>query len=151
MHGNMPGRFFTKEEKDTIRNAIQEAEKNTSGEIRVHLLRSFKKGAQPLESAKRIFEKLGMTATAQRNGVLFLLELKQHQLVILGDQGIDQKVPEHFWEDVRDRILAGFALQKFAEGLVGGIRMAGEKLKEYFPYQDEDLNELPDEISFGEE
>ena len=64
--------------------------------------------------------------------------------------GINQKVPENFWDNIRDIMLDHFRENKFADGLVDGITMAGQQLKEHFPYQSDDVNELPDEISFGE-
>lgn len=149
MHGKNPASFFSEEERNEIRRAIALAEKNTSGEIRVHLVHHFKKGADPLEAGRKIFEEVGMTATDQRNGVLFLLELKHRFFVILGDKGIDEKVPPHFWEEIRDRVLERFKKEEFTQGLAEGIQMAGEKLKEYFPVQAGDINELPDELSFS--
>ncbi|MDX1386823.1 MAG: TPM domain-containing protein [bacterium] len=149
MHGTSPSSFFSKEEREEIRQAIAAAEQKTSGEVRVHLVHHFKKGKDPLEAGKEIFEAIGMTATAQRNGVLFLLELKHHQLVILGDQGIHERVPENFWEEIRDEVLQYFKKGDFSHGLSAGIRLAGEQLKEFFPLTSADENELPDELSFS--
>ncbi len=146
-HGKIPGKFFTKEEEDKIVQAIGEAEKNTSGEIRVHLHRSFQ--GDTIEEGKKIFEKLGMTQTRDRNGILFLLELKHQQLILLGDTGIHQKVSEHFWEEIRDIVLLEFKQSKFAEGLVQGILRCGEKLKEFFPRQEGDIDELSNQITEG--
>jgi uncharacterized membrane protein len=100
-----------------------------------------------MEEGKRIFEKLGMIQTAERNGILFLLELKNHQLVILGDQGIHEKVPENFWQEIRDLVLQGFQQEDFSGGLARGIQRCGENLKKYFPYRKDDRNELSDEIT----
>jgi uncharacterized membrane protein len=147
MHGTSPIRFFSKEEKAEILKAIQEAEANTSGEIRVHLIRSLKRGEDPMEAGKRIFERLGMTRTRLRNGVLFLLELKHHELVLLGDRGIHERVGGHFWEQVLGKVLEHFKEGEFAQGLAEGIRTCGDRLKEFFPYDRSDRNELPDEIS----
>lgn len=149
MHGKNPALFFSEEEQEEIRRAIAWSEKNTSGEIRVHLVHHFKKGVDPLEAGRKIFEDMEMTHTAQRNGVLFLLELKHRYFVILGDKGIDEKVPSHFWEEIRDKVVEHFKKEEFSQGLAEGIKMAGEKLKEFFPIQAGDMNELPDELSYS--
>jgi uncharacterized membrane protein len=130
-------------------NAVKAAEKGTSGEIRVFLIRSLAKGLDPLAAGRKIFEKIGMTQTKNRNGVLFLLELKHHHFVLLGDKGIHEKVTPHFWEEIRDRVLEKFKKGLFAEGLSDGILHCGEKLREYFPSQEKDINELPDEWMEG--
>jgi uncharacterized membrane protein len=147
MHGKVPSQFFSTSEKQEIQRAIARAERKTSGEIRVHLVRDFPKGVDPLQAGKDIFEKLGMTATEERSGILFLLELKHHQLVILGDKGIHEKVTESFWREIRDTVLEGFSQQDFSGGIVRGIERCGEKLQEYFPSNREDVNELSDEIT----
>ncbi len=140
--------FFSAEQKSAIVKAIQEAEKNTSGEIRVHIEdRCFKKDV--LDCATKAFRKLRMHQTAARNGVLFYLSLRSRRFAIIGDEGIDKCVPEDFWNEVKDVLAAHFAKGEFTEGLVAGIRLAGEKLQEFFPYQTDDVNELPDDISFN--
>jgi len=140
-----PKDFFTVEQKTTIENAIKEAELNTSGEIRVHLAK--KCGKDVLDCAADIFAQLKMHKTEQRNGVLFYLAVNTRQFAILGDVGINTKVPKDFWNDVKNEVLSNFKQEKFAKGLSKGILMAGEKLKEHFPYQSDDVNELSDEIS----
>jgi uncharacterized membrane protein len=90
-----------------------------------------------------------MHKTQLRNGVLFYLAIKDKQFAVLGDAGINSLVPENFWEEVKDEMLLHFKQGNFTVGLVNGITMAGEKLKQHFPYQKDDINELPDEISFG--
>lgn len=139
--------FFRPDEEDRIIRAIQEAEKHTSGEIRVHLEKDCRKPV--LDEAARVFHKLKMDKTELRNGVLIFVAPLQKQFAIIGDQGINIKVPEHFWEDVRDVMQQHFRNGNFAEGLCTGIRMAGEKLTYFFPYQTDDTNELPDDISYG--
>ena len=141
-------KLFSKADKDAIVSAIKEAEKNTSGEVRVHIETSFK--GDVLDQAAYVFNKLGMLATEQRNGVLFYLAAKNKAFAILGDAGINSKVPEDFWEDIKATMQEEFQAGNMAVGLTKGIQMAGEKLKEHFPYQSDDVNELPDEISFGE-
>ena len=139
--------MFSKEQKAEIVKAIQAAELNTSGEVRVHIENSC--GGSALDRAAYIFEKLEMHKTALRNGVLFYLSLKDKKFAILGDAGINAKVPSDFWNAVKDVVIKNFKEEKFTEGLVQGIGLAGEKLKEHFPYQTNDKNELTDAISFS--
>ena len=138
--------FFSKEEKKQITDAIAEAELNTSGEIRLHMEGHCK--IDVLDRAAYIFEKLKMHETAQRNGVLFYLALHDRKFAILGDGGINQVVPANFWDEIKETMLGFFKEGKFTDGLSKGILMAGEQLKANFPYHDEDINELSDEISF---
>ncbi len=140
--------LLSKKDQQRIVAAIQAAEQQTSGEIRVHV-ESHCKG-DPLERAKAIFVKLNMHQTAQRNGVIIYLALKDRKLAIWGDKGINEKVPDNFWEDVKETMIAHFKKNEFIEGLVKGIAMIGEKLREYFPYQSDDINELSDDVSLGE-
>jgi uncharacterized membrane protein len=137
--------FFSKEDEQQIVNAIREAERHTSGEIRVHLENHTDE--PNLEHAKHIFEKVGMTKTALRNGVLFYLAFKDHQFSIIGDKGIDEVTPEDFWNHIRDLMQEKFRKGQFKEGLIEGIREAGVALKKYFPREDDDTNELTNEIS----
>ena len=140
--------YFTEIEKKQIVEAIKEAELNTSGEIRLHVEGSCK--ADVLDRAAYIFEKLDMHKTELRNGVLFYLAVADKKFAILGDAGINAKVPENFWDEIKETVISHFKLGKHADGLSLGIKMAGEKLKAGFPYQSDDVNELSDEISFGE-
>lgn len=141
--------FFTTDEQDSIVKAIQEAELATSGEVRVHL-ESHCKNENVLDRAVEVFAKLKMHKTQQRNGVLFYLAVKDKKFAILGDAGINQAVESNFWDLIRNNAIANFKENKFAEGLCGGIIAAGLQLKKHFPYQTDDVNELPDDISFGE-
>jgi len=138
--------FFTKEEKKQITDAIAQAEKNTSGEIRLHVEGRCK--IDVLDRAAYVFEKLNIHKTAQRNGVLFYLAVYDRKFAILGDVGINQVVAADFWDHIKETMLGYFKEGKFAEGLSTGILMAGEQLKVNFQYQDDDVNELSDEISF---
>lgn len=140
-------KYFSEADRQQIMNAIREAEKNTSGEIRVHA--ELHCPGDVLDRAAYIFKKLEMHKTQLRNGVLFYLAVEDRKFAILGDVGINSKVPDNFWESTRDAVLALLKEGKLAEGLSVGIRMAGEKLKEYFPYHEDDVNELSDEISYG--
>ncbi len=138
--------FFTKEQQTHILSAIREAEKETSGEIRVHIESKF--SGDVLDRAAWVFRKIGMHKTEQHNGVLFYLAVGNRKFAILGDRGINAKVPEGFWDDVKKVLEKEFTKGDFAGGLAKGILMAGEKLKEHFPYKHDDVNELPDEISY---
>ncbi|WP_016777436.1 TPM domain-containing protein [Anaerophaga thermohalophila] len=139
--------MFTEEQKAGIVNAIKEAELNTSGEIRVHIEKNCPEDV--LDRAAFIFEKLKMHKTKLRNGVLFYLAVKDRKFAILGDAGINAKVPEGFWDNIKDTMLNHFKNGEFARGLSEGIKMTGEQLKEHFPWKSDDVNELSDEISFG--
>jgi uncharacterized membrane protein len=139
--------FFTDEEKKKITEAIRMAELDTSGEIRLHVEGHCK--VDVLDCAAYWFKKLKMHETALRNGVLFYLAVNDHKFAIIGDAGINSKVPENFWEMIKEHMKSKFVAGQFADGLAEGILMAGEQLKAHFPYQADDTNELPDDISFG--
>ena len=139
--------FFSKEEQQKIVAAIKEAELNTSGEIRVHIENHCKEDV--LERAAELFYDLKMNRTAARNGILFYLAVKDHKFAIIGDEGINLKVEHDFWNDIKDEMIVNFKENRFAEGLINGILKCGKRLKEYFPYQSDDVNELSDEISFN--
>ncbi len=140
--------FFSKEEKNKIVQAIKEAEYQTSGEIRLHLESRCK--GNTLERAVQIFEKLKMHDTRLRNGTLIYMAIKDRKFSIFGDKGINEIVPDNFWEDVKEEMGRFFIKDQFADGVKRGIYLIGEKLKEFFPYQEDDVNELPDDISIYE-
>jgi uncharacterized membrane protein len=140
-----PKDFFSIEEKLLIESAIAEAELNTSGEIRVHLDKKCNKDV--LDCATDAFTLLKMHKTKERNGVMFYLAINQRKFAILGDVGINNKVPADFWDNVRDLVLSHFKQNNFALGLKEGILLAGQKLKEHFPYKTDDKNELSNSIS----
>lgn len=139
--------FFSKKEVKRITDAVRAAEKNTSGEIRVHLVR--KASDDILSQAQKTFQKLGMDATEHRNGVLIFMSVKSRQFAVWADQGIHEKVSADFWKEIAACIETYFDQDRPADGLAEGIRLIGEKLRIYFPYERRDLNELPDEISFS--
>ena len=146
---NKLNEFFTADDQSQITSAIPNAESRTSGEIRVRVERSA--GDDPMGVARRAFEELGMRNTELRNGVLFVIAVEDRKFVILGDDGINEKVPDDFWESVRDVVISHFKKGEFAKGLAEGIALAGEQLSKYFPCQKDDVNELPDAISFADE
>jgi uncharacterized membrane protein len=139
--------FFSKEEKSQIKSAVQQAELNTSGEIRVHIDNQCREDV--MDRAAWWFKRLGMHKTEKRNGVLFYLAVKDQKFAILGDAGINAVTPEDFWDSIKEKMLEHFTQGAFAEGLSQGILLTGEALRSHFPYQDDDVNELSDEISFG--
>lgn len=143
-----PKKFFTDDDEKRILSAIKEAESHTSGEIRVRIEK--KGGKDPMAVARKAFEALGMRKTELHNGVLFVLITEERTFVILGDDGINKKVPADFWNKVKDIVLEDFRKGLFAEGLSEGIKLAGEQLSTFFPYQKADTNELPDAISYAE-
>ena len=140
------GDLLRKESKEALVRAIQTAEKNTSGEIRVHLEQVCK--GDPCLRAAYVFSKLGMFRTKDRNGVLIYLALKSHKFAIIGDSGINEKVGAGFWNEVKDGMAADFRSGDFTGGMSRAVLAVGEKLKAFFPYQKDDVNELPDDISY---
>jgi uncharacterized membrane protein len=138
--------FFTPEQQEDIKMAIQDAELNTSGEIRVHIQKKCQ--GDVLDCASEIFKKIGMDKTKARNGVLFYLAVDNRSFAIIGDTGINEVVPADFWETTKILMINEFREGRFTEGLIAGITKAGEQLKKHFPYHKDDVNELTDEISF---
>jgi uncharacterized membrane protein len=102
-----------------------------------------------MQRAVAVFEQLGMQRTAERNGVLIYLALESTQLAIIGDKGINEKVPSDFWDSTRDLMIKHFKEGQITTGLCAAISEAGAQLAAYFPYQDNDQNELSNDISFG--
>lgn len=144
----MAEKLFSTADREAIVNAIRSAEVSTSGEIQVHIESRCK--GEVLDRAVKVFDTLKMHQTKDRNGVLFYLAVVDKRFAILGDKGINEVVPEDFWEKIKDHMTGLFKQGQFTQGLIDGIQMAGEQLGAHFPYQgDSDINELPDEISFG--
>lgn len=139
--------FFSPQEEEEIRQAVMSAELDTSGEIRVHIENTC--SGDVMDRAAYIFKKLGMNKTAQRNGVLIYLAVKNRRFAILGDQGIHALVPENFWDGIKTDMLSEFREDHFTEGLIHAIESTGKHLKKHFPRQKDDNNELSDDISFG--
>jgi len=137
--------FLSTEEEQDIIEAIQNAEKDTSGEIRVHIEQSSKTDAY--KRAIEVFHKLKMNDTKLRNGVLIYVAVAEKTFAIYGDKGINTVVADNFWNTTRDTIQQHFKCGDFKQGLVAGIKEAGIQLKTYFPWQQEDTNELSNEIS----
>ena len=139
--------FFGEDQKKQIVDAIKAAENNTSGEIRVHIESQCK--GNVLDRAAQVFAKLEMHKTALRNGVLLYLAIETRTFAIIGDSGINKVVDSHFWDSTKEIMITYFKTGDYTQGLVHGIEQAGEQMKKYFVHQADDINELPDDISFG--
>ncbi len=137
--------FLTKQDEQEIVSSIVEAEKNTSGEIRVHIEEHSEKS--PLDRAQEVFFELKMNETKDRNGVLFYVCVSDKKFAIIGDKGINEVVETDFWDCTKETVIANFKERNFKKGLVEGILRAGERLKKHFPFQSDDTNELSNEIS----
>lgn len=138
--------LFTEQEQQQIRKAIEAAEKNTSGEIRICVEKTCSE--EVLDRAATYFNKLNMHKTSLRNGVLIYLSTVDRKFAIIGDAGINKVVPEGFWDSTKETMLKQFKFGNLTEGIVSGIQIAGEQLKKFFPSHDTDQNELPDDIAF---
>jgi len=137
--------FFSKLDSDRIVAAIADAEKRSSGEIRVHV--THRKPSNLEERARRRFELLGMTRTAHRNGVLIYIAPKLRRFQILGDSGIHEKCGDDFWKETAAAMEERFRRGDFTEGLLHGIDKVGVVLAAHFPREADDRNELPDEVT----
>jgi uncharacterized membrane protein len=136
---------LSKQEEQQVIAAIQSAEQDTSGEIRVHFQRRAKENL--LDAAKKTFLELRMQNTRLRNAALIVVFLESRKFAILGDKGINEAVPDNFWDETRDLMGALFREGKIAEGLCAGIAQIGEKLKAFFPAGDDNPNELDDALT----
>jgi len=139
-----PGKFLTAEEKALIAQAIGQAEDASSAEVRVVVTDRFR--GEPLEEARRWFEKLEMEKTRERNGVLLLLAVKSRKFAILGDEGIHRHMGDEGWGTVRDHMAERFRADDFAGGIAAGVEEVGRVLAAHFPPRDDDVNELPNEV-----
>jgi len=141
--------FLAQLDHDRIVGAIQSAEMQTSGEIRIHVQR--RAGPNIRMFAEKTFERLGMTKTALRNGVLLFIATEPSQFVILGDSGINDKVPPRFWDEIAAKLTVRFKNGEFTDGIVEAITAAGDHLRQFFPRRAGDVNELPDAIDVSDE
>ena len=140
--------FLSSDDELAIVPAIQEAEKKTSGEIRVHIEKKCPK-KDPIKRAISLFQKLSMHKTDLRNGVIVYVATEDHLLAIWGDEGIHAKVGQEFWESTLVTLQEDFKTNQIKNGLTKALLDIGEKLQQYFPYQKDDKNELDDSISYG--
>jgi uncharacterized membrane protein len=137
-------------DKDAVVRAIEAAESACSGEIRVHIEPNCH-GRDVRFLAERTFERLGMTKTALRNGVLIFLAAKEQQFAVIGDSGIHEKVGPAFWEDVAAHMTDAFRQGEFTTGVVNAVHEVGESLARHYPHAGaRDVNELTNEVSLGE-
>ena len=141
-------RFLTKEQEQTVIQAIQEAETQTSGEIRVHIEAKCT-AEDPVERAIEVFGELKMYETELRNGTIIYVSTRDHKLAVWGDKGINEKVGQDFWNTELKLMTKYFQAGDYESGLKEVVTHVGQKLKEYFPYQKDDVNELSDDISYG--
>lgn len=143
----MPRELFTEQQRRKIEDAIRKAELETSGEVQVYIEYICK--IDPLDRAAELFKTLKMHRTRLRNGVLFYLALDDHKFAILGDAGINSRVASGYWDTIKESMLPLLQGGNPTEALCLGIKMAGQQLRAQFPYKSNDVNELPDSISFG--
>lgn len=141
--------FFNKEELANITTTIRHAEQKTTGEIRVHI--GNKTNMDVIKRAWQVFASLQMHLTKERNGILIYLSVKDHQIAIVGDEGIHEKTGDGFWQSELDNMIAAFKEEKYVDGLIQCISDVGEKLKGFFPKRNKANNELPDDITFDDE
>ena len=139
--------FFSTWEQNQIKTAIEKAELDTSGEIRVHVENLCK--GDVLDKAAFVFKQLGMEKTGLRNGVLIYLAIKDRKFAIIGDMGINSVVPAGFWDNIKQEMSVSFQKNEFCTGLCNAVEAVGEHLKKYFPFKKDDVNELKDDLSFG--
>jgi uncharacterized membrane protein len=141
--------ILSSEQQFRIVDAIVRAEESTSGEIRVHVEPRCK--IDPVARAVKVFERLEMHDTAARNGVIIYLAYETRKCAIIGDVAINEVIPEGFWDGILADMKAAFAAGNFTEGIIAAVDAVGKALSEFFPYQSDDVNEQPDEISFFDE
>ena len=139
---------FSQSDKNRILEAIQEAEKQTSGEIRVHA--DTKCSGDPVQNAVAQFERLKMHETKDRNGVLIYIATEDRKLAIIGDQHINEKVSSDYWETTKNQLITAFKKGDYVTGITEAIADVGKKLKVHFPYLSDDKDELTNDLSTGE-
>lgn len=137
--------FLALLDQQRVIEAIGTAEKQTSGEIRVHI--QPKAHGDIRAVAERTFERLGMTKTALRSGVLLFIACEEQRFTILGDSGINDKVPAGFWDEIAAKLTIRFKTGEFTEGIVDAIHSAGDALRHDFPRGEGDVDELTNEIN----
>ena len=139
--------FLSADEESQVIEAIRHAESKPSGEIRVHLEKTW--DGDVYEHALEVFYALKMDNTKLQNGVLIYVAVEKRQFVILGDKGINNLVDDDFWNTTRDHIVAHFKQGDYTQGLIQGVTEAGAALSKFFPWEHGDTNELDNSISRG--
>ncbi|MGH7264205.1 MAG: TPM domain-containing protein [Candidatus Rokuibacteriota bacterium] len=140
-------RFLAPGDLDAVARAVGGAETGTSGEIRVHL--DARCPGDPMARAVALFERLGMTRTARRHGVLIYVAIQDRKLAVIGDAGVSSRVPAEYWDGLRDTLVAHFRERRPRDGLVAAVREVGETLRRHFPRGRDDENELTDDVSLA--
>lgn len=140
--------FFSPQEKQMITDAIKLAEKQTSGEVRVFIEKKCQY-VNAIDRAKELFDKMDMYKTAERNAVIVYVALKHRQLAVFADVGIYEKTGASFWNNSVQTMLAHFNKEDYVDGIAGVVKKIGQALNTHFPFQKNDVNELPDDIVFG--
>ncbi|MFN4362395.1 TPM domain-containing protein [Chryseobacterium hispalense] len=143
----MAGNFLTNQQIASLVEAIQSAEENSTGEIRVHI--DSNTDSDQAKTAFRVFEELCMGKTTERNAVLFHVNFEQKYLTIIGDTGIHEKVHQSYWDHLHDYITSEFAKGNYYKALKSAILETGLELKKHFPVTGENPNELSNEITFS--
>ncbi len=138
--------FFSAQDEAIVINAIQTAEKNTSGEVRVHIEKTCK--GLVFERGLEVFHKLEMQNTREKNAVLIYIAHQSNKLAIVAGEGINAVVPPNFWDEIRDGMITAFREKNYAIGLAEAITRCGLQLQQFFPWQNNDTNELPNTISY---
>ncbi len=141
-------KLLTTKQQMAIIQSIQDAEKRTSGEIRLHIENHCK--IPVLNRAKEVFHILQMHLTENRNGVLIYLAVQDRQMAIIGDEGIHTYAPENFWNQELKNLIESFKVGDYQKGIIETVGSIGEKLEQFFPVSENDINELPNEISYYE-
>ena len=139
-------RLLAPQDQRRILQKIEEIESRSSGEVRVHV--TDRRVRDPLGAARKTFTALGMTRTRRRNGVLVFLSLPSRKIAIVGDEGVHRVAGPEYWEKLTRTMSERFAAGSYAEGLLEVLRQVEEVLVEHFPYEEGDVDELPDDISF---
>ena len=136
--------FLNQLQHDDIVAAIRDAEKKTSGEIRVFI--SHKKVEEPVAAAQSQFERLGMVKTRERNGVLIFIAPQSRAFAVIGDEAVHRKCGEVFWRELAAEMTGHFKRGEFTQGIVHAVHKAAELLAQHFPHSPDDRNELPDAV-----
>jgi uncharacterized membrane protein len=141
--------FLKALDDERIVAAIREVEARSRAEVRVHVAE--REVADPRAEAARVFERLGMTATAERNGVLLFVAPASRSIAVLGDQAVHERCGDAFWTTVVGSVRDEFLASRFTEGIVAAVRAVGDALALHFPRRpgEADVNELPDTVSRG--
>jgi uncharacterized membrane protein len=130
--GNMHPKEFKKHlHHEDVVAAIQQAEKKTSGRIRVVV--SHKHVETPVAEAQREFLRLGMDKSPQRNGVLIFVAPRAHKFAVIGDKAVHEKCGDEFWQKLAAAMTDYFRKSQFTAGIIHGVQQAGELLAEHFP------------------